>query len=105
MSKKYWALWAVINLIMGAGGFVLLAIGFLFGVAWSANAANQSVLYITLAVAGFLLLWMICLANRIMVGILSQYSEKPIPPAVEPAGNLLAWAVVIVIYLFMSFCA
>lgn len=104
MSKKYWALWAVVNLIMGIGGYVLLAIGFLFGVALSSNADNHAVLYLALAIAGLLLLVLIYLANRIMTHIISERSGSKVPKTVEPAGNLLAWVVVIALYLIMSFC-
>lgn len=97
MSKKNWAVWAVINLIMGVFGYVLLALGFIIGIAGSGNV------YVALAVALFILLILIFYANRILYHVLAQHSDQAISGMVELGGNLLAWAIVIAVYLIFTF--
>lgn len=97
MSKKNWLLWVVINLVMGIFGYVLLAIGFIIGIAGSGN------IYMALAIALFILLILIFYANRILYHVFAQHSEESIPGTVELGGNLLAWAVVIAVYLVFAF--
>ncbi|MGN0132471.1 MAG: hypothetical protein ACI4AA_08520 [Lachnospiraceae bacterium] len=101
MNNKYWALWGIINLIMGVCGYVLLGIGFVIGLA---NAGNgQTAVYVALAITALILLVLFHFGNRILYRVLSERSEKEIPAVVELAGNLLAWAIVIIVYLIMSF--
>ncbi len=101
MNKKYWALWGGINLIMGVGGYVLLVLGFMIGIANAGD--NLTIVYVALAITAFILLILFYFANRILIRVISERSGGEIPKTVEPAGNLLAWAIVIAIYLIMSF--
>lgn len=101
MSKKYWILWAIVNLIMGFSGYVLLVLGFMVGLA--KGEGNVTTVYVALAITGLILLFLIYLANRIFMRVICERSEQEIPKSVEPAGNLLAWAIVIILYLIMSF--
>ncbi len=101
MNKKYWALWGLINLIMGVGGYVLLVLGFMIGIANAGD--NLTIVYVALAITAFILLILFYFANRILIRVISERSDGEIPKTVEPAGNLLAWAIVIAIYLIMSF--
>lgn len=97
MSKKNWVIWAIINCVMGAFGYILLALGFIIGIAGSGNV------YAALAIALFILMILIFYANRILYHVLAQHSENSIPGMVELGGNLLAWAVVIAVYLVFTF--
>lgn len=101
MNKKYWALWGLINLIMGVCGYVLLVLGFMIGIA--GGGGNVSAVYVALAITAFILVILFYFANRIFIKVVSERSDKSLPKTVEPAGNLLAWAIVIAIYLIMSF--
>lgn len=97
MSKKNWVIWVVINLVMGVFGYVLLALGFVIGIAGSGNV------YAALAIALFILMILIFYANRILYHVFAQHSDRIVPGMVELGGNLLAWAVVIAVYLVFTF--
>lgn len=101
MNKKYWAIWIIVNLIMGAGGYVFLGIGYIIGLANAGD--NPGIVYGALAIAVFILLVLIHFANRILCRVFSEGSGKTIPGTVQLGGNLLAWAIVIVVYLVFTF--
>lgn len=101
MSKKNWIIWVVVNLIMGVGGYVFLGIGYIIGLANAGN--NINIVYVALAIALFILLLLIHFANRILYRVFSEGSSETVPGTVRLGGNLLAWAIVIVIYLILSF--
>lgn len=101
MNKKYWAIWMIVNLIMGIGGYVFLGIGYIIGLANAGD--NSGIVYGVLAIALFILLILIHFANRILCRVFSEASGTTIPGTVQLGGNLLAWAMVIAVYLVFTF--
>lgn len=103
MSKKLWLIWALVNMIMGICGYVLLAFGFFAGLA--AGGQSVAVVYAVLAAVALVLLLLFFFANKVVYRVFAQRAEKEIPPIIMTAGNLLAWAVVIAVYLIFTFMA
>lgn len=105
MTKGNWLLWAFINIIMGICGYVLLAFGFFAAAAAVAQGQRTSIIYAVLAAVAFVLLLLFFVANKVLYKVFAQKGGKEIPPIIMTAGNLLAWAVVIVVYLSFAFAA
>ena len=100
MSKKFWAIWAITNTIMGICTYIIMGFGYMIGLA--STGENPKGIYVILALFGLVLLIIMFIANRMLYRGFSERSDEPISPKVMTAGNLLAWAVAIICYLIMA---
>ncbi|MCH5280442.1 MAG: hypothetical protein J1E61_03165 [Lachnospiraceae bacterium] len=100
MSKKFWIIWAITNIIMGICSYIIMGFGYM--IAWAAAGANPRGIYIILALFGLVLFIIMFIANKMLYRGFSERSEEPISPKVMTGGNLLAWAVAIICYLIMA---
>ena len=100
MSKKFWTIWAITNIVMGICTYIIMGFGYMIGLASSGGDPGK--IYLVLALFGLVLLIIMFIANRMLYRGFSERSEEPISPKVMTVGNLLAWAVAIICYLIMA---
>lgn len=100
MSKKFWIIWTITNIVMGICTYIIMGFGYMIGLA--STGEDSRGIYLILALFGLVLLIIMFIANRMLYRGFSERSEEPISTKVMTAGNLLAWAVAIICYLIMA---